>query len=74
MHVPVVPVPDVLGRGPQPYVPSSQGTSREGLCDGCGAARRECRRNARLLERSRRSSRGRENDVGDEVVLDEAKR
>jgi hypothetical protein len=66
-------VPDVLGRGPQPYVPASQGTSREGLRGGCGAARRECRRNARLSER-RRSNRGRDDDAGDEVVLDEAKR
>jgi hypothetical protein len=72
--MPVVLVPDVLSRGPQPYVPASQGTSREGLHDGCGAALWECRRNARLSERSRRSSRGRDDDAGDEVVLDEAKR
>jgi hypothetical protein len=72
--VPMVLVSDVLGRGSQPYVLASQGTSREGHHDGCGAAWRECRCNARLSERSRRSSRGRDNDDGDEVVLDEAKR
>jgi hypothetical protein len=75
--VPMVPVPDILGRGPQPYVPASQGTNREGLCDGCDEARRECRCNTRLSERSIRSSRGRDSEFprsGDEAVLDEAKR
>jgi hypothetical protein len=71
MHVPVVPVPNVLGRGPQPYVPAFQGTNREDLRDS--AARRGCQRNAQLSERSRRSSQGRDDDAGDEVVLDEAK-
>jgi hypothetical protein len=68
--VSVVLVPDVLGRGPQPYVPASQVTSREGLRDDCGAARH----NAWLPERSRQSSRGRDDDAGDKVVLDKAKR
>jgi hypothetical protein len=70
--VPVVPVPDVLSRGPQPYVPASKGLAEKASATvvvqhgGSDSATHGCQSGVDEV-------RGRD-DAGDDVVLNEAKR
>ena len=72
-HAPVLPIPNVQGRMHN-QTPSPRGTSREGLHGGRRRRKGEVEGANACCCWSRRSSRGRDGEAGDVVVLDEVRK
>ena len=72
-HAPVLPIPNVQGRMHN-QTPSPRGTSREASMAVAGAEEGEVEDANACCCWSRRSSRGRDGEAGDVVVLDEVRK
>ena len=72
-HAPVLPIPDVQGRMHN-QTPSPGGPAEKASMAVAGAEEEEVEDANACCCWSRRSSRGRDGDAGDVVVLDEARR